>query len=165
MLRRACVTLGCLLAVGMATGGSSSAAPVGIPVNTKLPTLRATAKHGDRLMVSTGSWSGAPSTYSYAWRRCRRAVCARVKHATRPTYALGAADVGHRIVAVVTAHNPAGARSADTAASATVVSGPAFARPTKPGHHRHRRHGRGAGSSRGPRISDPIAIIASRSAG
>jgi Glycoside-hydrolase family GH114 len=112
--------------------GQSPTAPPGPPVNRTAPILAGTARRGHRLALSTGSWSGAPTSYRYAWRRCRRLTCALVKDASGRTYSLGSADVGDRLEAIVTAHNAAGAMSATSAALKVVAAGGALAQPAPP---------------------------------
>jgi hypothetical protein len=154
MLRRARVILGCLVAAGVASSLTAAAdaashrrAP-GAPVITRRPMLAGRARRGHQLAVSIGFWSGAPTSYSYAWRRCRRSTCRTVRHAHRPTYAVGGADIGYRLVAVVTAHNAAGSASAASAASKVVAAG----------------HPVGQPASQAP-TEVPIAIVASAPAG
>ena len=108
------------------TGNPSAAkrpprGPTGKPVKTKRPSLTGTARRGHRLRVSRGSWSGAPTSYSYAWKRCASS-CAPVKHATGNSYLLGARDIGYRFVATVTAHNARGSTRA-TSTRSPVVNG------------------------------------------
>ena len=45
---------------------TSSAAPK----NTSAPTISGTPKVGQTLTADNGSWSGNPTTYTYAWQRC-----------------------------------------------------------------------------------------------
>ena len=183
-----CAPVGAVTPGGTGSGGSSSGATVnssltgqspagtsGVPVNTKAPTLGGAAQRGRRLTASVGAWSGAPTSYSYAWRRCRRSACATVNNATESTYPLGPGDVGSRIVAVVTAHNRAGSASATTAASKVVVGPAPLAQPARRVkrrrrhrpvvRHHERAHGpqHNRSTSHSDRISDPIAIMASGS--
>ena len=92
------------------------------PVDIRRPALSGTARQGDRLSTSKGTWAGRPTGYAYAWQRCRGKACLTVAHATRSTYLLGRRDVGFRIVAIVTARNRWGATSARSTKSAVVAA-------------------------------------------
>jgi hypothetical protein len=121
---------------GSATDGND-ARTAAVPANRTAPTLRGTAAPGAELKVSTGSWSGFPTSYSYAWRRCRHARCWLVKRANKRTYSIGAGDVGYQLVAMVTARNALGAARAASARS-RIVLGRAL-RPRALRRLRHRR--------------------------
>ncbi|HWE10022.1 MAG TPA: endo alpha-1,4 polygalactosaminidase, partial [Solirubrobacteraceae bacterium] len=141
-----CAPVGALTPGAIGSGGASRSGPgqtsgpgespaarrtVMILANTKAPTLRGVPDRGARLKVSTGSWSGSPTSYSYAWRRCRRTRCSPVRHATKQTYSVGAEDVAYRIVAVVTARNARGSARAASARSAVVVERRLVSRPSR----------------------------------
>jgi len=91
------------------------------PVNTTHPGLSGTAKQGNQLTTSNGSWKGSPTKFAYAWKRCTAGSCTTVTNATHVTYKLGSGDVGDQLEAVVTASNTAGSASATSAASAVVI--------------------------------------------
>jgi hypothetical protein len=80
-----------------------------------------TPKQGETLSASTGTWTGAPTSYAYQWRRCDDAGnnCVDINGATSVTYKLNGGDVGHTLVVIVTATNPCG--SAIAALTATQV--------------------------------------------
>ncbi|HXD68059.1 MAG TPA: hypothetical protein VNV17_25750, partial [Solirubrobacteraceae bacterium] len=90
------------------------------PVNTARPAVTGTALAGSRLTTTTGSWRGSPTSFAYAWERCK-STCATVDGATKHTYSLGSRDVGYRLVAVVTARNAVGATSASSQPTATIA--------------------------------------------
>jgi glycosyl hydrolase family 114 len=92
------------------------------PVNTALPTLSGTARQGQQLQSSTGTWTGSPSRYRYAWQRCRSGSCTLIRNATGQSYTLGSSDVGYQLESIVTATNNAGSTSATSSPSSTVVS-------------------------------------------
>jgi hypothetical protein len=96
------------------------------PANTELPAITGTAEQGDVLSVSSGSWSNNPTVFAYQWQECdgSGANCAAISGATSSSYALSAADVGRRIVCVVTASGLGGSASAATAKTAAVVASP-----------------------------------------
>jgi hypothetical protein len=95
-----------------------------VPTNTVLPVISGRPTVGRTLTVSTGSWSGSPTSYSYQWQRCNTLgeECAAITGATTRTYPLVSADEGSTIRAEVTASNAAGpSEPALSAASATVT--------------------------------------------
>jgi len=90
------------------------------PVNTARPVIAGTALPGNRLTTTAGSWQGSPTSFTYAWQRCK-STCATVNGATKHTYSLGSRDLGYRLVAVVTARNAVGATSASSQPTAAVA--------------------------------------------
>jgi hypothetical protein len=93
------------------------------PVNTAAPMISGTPVQGDQLAVSRGSWTNSPTSYSYQWEDCDSsgADCAAISGATAPVYTLTAGDVGHTIVAEVTASNGTPSAPASSAPTAVVV--------------------------------------------
>jgi Subtilase family/Fervidolysin N-terminal prodomain len=108
--------------VAGAQGTQSSA-----PVNTTLPAISGTAQAGQTLNSSSGSWSEAPTSYSYQWQRCDStgAGCAPISGATASNYEASGADVGYTLRAAVTASNAAGSATAISAATPLVAAAPA----------------------------------------
>jgi len=116
--------------------GSSSAlsspsalvAPKGdAPRNTQLPILSGSAVQGERLHLTSGSWSGSqPITHAYEWVRCSASLgdCASVQGATGSTYVVSRADVAHRLFGVVTARNSFGSSRARSNATPVIVGAP-----------------------------------------
>jgi hypothetical protein len=97
---------------------TSSAAPK----NTSAPTISGTAKVGQTLTADSGSWSGNPTGYTYAWQRCDAdiATCANVVGATGKTYGVRIDDLGYRLRVRVTASNAKGSATANSAITAIV---------------------------------------------
>ena len=94
------------------------------PVNTVLPVISGTARDGQTLSATTGTWTGTPTiTYAYQWQRCDAlgGACLPIPGANGATYLLTPAEVGGTTRVVVTATNAAGSAQATTAASAIVV--------------------------------------------
>jgi hypothetical protein len=94
------------------------------PVNTALPVVSGTAKVGQTLTTSTGSWSGTtPITYAYQWLRCNSSggSCVSVSGATGSSYLVGSADQGLTLRSKVTASNSVGSASAQSVQTALVV--------------------------------------------
>lgn len=105
---------------------SAPAAPAA-PANTAAPTVSGTTQQGDTLTATSGSWSGSPTSYSYAWRDCGSSgtTCTAIAGATAQTYTLAAGDVGQKVEAAVTATNAGGSVSAASAPTAAVTAAPA----------------------------------------
>lgn len=102
------------------------------PAGTAPPQLSGTARLGQQLTVTSGSWSGTPApTYAYRWQRCDSAgaSCADIPGATAQSYTVVAADVGGRLQAVVTASNSAGTAFQTSSQTAVVTSPPANTSP------------------------------------
>jgi hypothetical protein len=87
------------------------------------PSLSGAPAPGSRLTVDAGTWRPWPGAVTYAWRRCNAAgrICAPIAGADRDTYTVTAADVGHAIVAVVSATIGATTQPAYSTASAPVA--------------------------------------------
>ena len=92
------------------------------PVNTVAPALSGTARQGQSLQTTNGTWTGSSLRFSYAWQRCRSSSCTIVRNATGQSYSLGSSDVGYQMESVVTAKNGAGSTSAISNPSSTVAS-------------------------------------------
>ena len=95
------------------------------PSSTSPPTITGTAREGQALSASSGTWSGTePITYAYQWLRCNSAggECVDVAGATVATYTLVAADVGRTMRVRVRASNAAGSSSATSAETAVVTA-------------------------------------------
>ena len=94
------------------------------PVNATLPAISGTAREGQTLTTSSGSWGGTlPISYDYTWQRCDTAGagCAGISGAHSTTYKLGSADVGHTLRVRVTASNNAGSSAVSSAPTGTVA--------------------------------------------
>ena len=113
-------------------GGESSAsfllalaAPAGAPsapANTSPPAVSGTAREGEVLTASSGTWTGSqPLSYAYQWQRCTPG-CVDVAGAVGSAYTPVAADVGSSLRVVVTASNAVGSSSASSAQTATVTA-------------------------------------------
>lgn len=114
----ALVTLG--LTTSLALAGTARAEPL------ESPSIAGATRAGQTLTVNHGTWSGAePFTYSYQWYRCdsEGGECAELAGQTGNTYALIAADVGHKIKALVSASNEEGTEEAGTSATAAIAPG------------------------------------------
>jgi hypothetical protein len=109
------------------TNGTGTSLVINIPgstlSNTAAPAITGTATTGQTLTVSNGSWTPAPDSYGYQWKRGGSAISG----ATSATYVLVTADEGQLVTATVTAM-----KSGYTSVSATSagVTSSAPASPT-----------------------------------
>jgi hypothetical protein len=94
------------------------------PANTTPPSISGTAKDGQQLTASNGSWTNSPTSYTYQWQRCASdgGSCAAIAGADSRQYTVSTSDVGHRLRVQVTAHNSAGSGGATSAATGVVVA-------------------------------------------
>jgi hypothetical protein len=112
-----------------AESGLTAAVVADPPVNTALPGISGTARDGQTLTSTTGTWTQvgpAPTSFARQWQRCTvpANVCTDIPSATGPTYLLTPADVGRKIQVMVTATGSFGSATATSAQTATVVSLP-----------------------------------------
>jgi len=106
------------------TAAVSPASSNAIPKNTAAPTISGTAKVGQTLTASPGTWSGNPTSYAYQWQHCNidtTSGCTNISAATSSTYALHVADLGYRMRVQVTAKNAKGTATAASAPTAVVA--------------------------------------------
>jgi sugar lactone lactonase YvrE len=102
---------------------STTGPPAEPPTATSTPNITGTAQEGQTLTVSTGSWTGSPTSYAFQWEDCDALGegCLGIAGATGSSYALTASDVGHTVRVLVTASNAGGSTRASSATTATVV--------------------------------------------
>jgi hypothetical protein len=122
-LRRVVPFAAMIVACGVA-GTVAFARSAAAPQNTAVPQISGTAKEGATLTASNGTWSNAPTSYAYQWRRCASdgTACGDITGATKQTYSVAAADVGQTLRIVVTASNADGKASATSDATDVVDS-------------------------------------------
>ena len=108
--------------VAVVAGGGT----VSRPAATSLPSVTGTPQAGQTFASSVGTWSGAPTSFTYQWRRCDAsgAQCTAILGATTSTYTLSPGDIGATISLVVTATGKGGSTSATAATTAPVVAAP-----------------------------------------
>jgi hypothetical protein len=115
-------------------GTVASARSAAVPANTALPQISGTAKEGNTLTASNGTWDNSPTSFDYQWRRCASdgRACADITGATKQTYTVASADVGRSLRAVVTAGNADGKAFATSNATDVVDSKDGPVNGTKP---------------------------------
>jgi hypothetical protein len=100
-----------------------------VPTNTAGPTITGTATLGQVLTAHAGTWTQAPSSYSYQWQRCDSggANCSSLgsavdTSAASVTYTVASGDLGHTLRVEVAASNDTGAGSPVTSAATAVIA-------------------------------------------
>ncbi len=89
--------------------------------NTESPQIIGSPTVGIRLAVSNGKWSGSPLTYGYQWEECNaEGQCTLILGATNANYTPTSSNVGHTLVALVTATNGGDSEIATSTATAAV---------------------------------------------
>ena len=117
---------------------NASAASAAAPVNVTKPVITGTAREGDTLTTTRGTWQNSPTSFRIRWQRCDvdGTGCVTLVGETFRTYTPDANDVGHRVRTLVTAVNVDGAATAASQQTAVVSSSSApknTARPTVSG--------------------------------
>src|SRR5947209_1397140 len=125
--------LALVVACGVA-GWVAFARSAAAPQNTAAPQISGTAKEGSTLTASDGTWSGAPTSFTYQWRRCASdgTACGSIVGATDKTYTVTTGDVGHTLRVVVTAVNADGKTPATSDPTDVVDSKSGPANSVKP---------------------------------
>ena len=95
----------------------------GPPSSLAIPVITGTARTGDRLTTSNGSWTGTPTSYVYQWKRASTSggSYSNIPSATDRTYDLTDADIDKFIKVSVIATNSLGSSSAELSASTSIV--------------------------------------------
>ncbi|MFN8222138.1 MAG: hypothetical protein U0R50_02695 [Gaiellales bacterium] len=116
---------GSTAATSAATAAVQPAPPVVVaPAATAAPVVSGTAKVGDALAATTGTWSGStPMAYARQWQRCNASgsACATLAGVTGASYTPAASDTGMTLRVAVTASNAGGAATSTSAPSAVVT--------------------------------------------
>lgn len=127
-----------LLLVALAVAGilaaAAAARTTAVPQNTAKPTISGTAREGQTLTASNGTWDNSPTSFKYEWQRCNvdNTGCTTVAGATGKTYTLVSGDVDHRMRVIVTAVNADGQSSAISNTTEVVSSTSAPTNTAKP---------------------------------
>ena len=104
-----------------------------LPANTVAPSVSGTAKVGQTLTTTDGTWTGTPTpTYTRQWQVSDNGTSgwSNISGATSSTYTILTAQAGKYIRSKITATNDAGAVDAFSSATAQIVEDPAVSIPT-----------------------------------
>jgi hypothetical protein len=106
-------TIGLTVSATDSSGAASAYASVIGPVrpastafvSTVQPVATGAVKLGQTVQVDSGAWSRTPASRTYSWLRCNQngRICASIASAAAAAYTVAADDVGHALVALVTA--------------------------------------------------------------
>ena len=102
-----------------ATATAGTVGATGKPTVVSAPSVSGTLRVGATLTVNVGSWSGAqPISFAYQWLRCdaNGGNCRAIGGANKQRYKVASADLGHRLVVLVTARNRVGTTRVTTTA-------------------------------------------------
>lgn len=101
-----------------------------VPVNSVAPSISGTLQTGDVLTALTGTWSGAPSSYSYQWKHASTSggTYTNIASETSSTYTIVDADIGDYFKVEVNATNINGGGTPVLSSSV----GPVTDMPTNP---------------------------------
>ncbi|NUR77899.1 MAG: hypothetical protein HOQ28_16635, partial [Thermoleophilia bacterium] len=93
------------------------------PTYTVVPAVSGTLREGQTVTTTAGTWSPAPTTTSYQWRRCdsNGVSCYDIPGATASTYVEQPADAGYRLRSKVTVTAGASTSSIISAVTGTVL--------------------------------------------
>jgi hypothetical protein len=91
--------------------------------NTTAPTISGTQTQGQVVSVDEGTWTGAPSAFSYSWTRCDAsgANCAPIADATSSSYSITAGDSGSTLRITVTGANSVSSQQGVSNATAVIA--------------------------------------------
>jgi hypothetical protein len=91
--------------------------------NGSPPTIVGTPQQGRTVSVNVGAWTGAPSSFAYAWSRCDSSgsSCAPIAGATASMYAVTAADSGATLRVAVTGSNSVSSQQASSPPTVVAV--------------------------------------------
>jgi hypothetical protein len=98
-----------------------------IPANTSPPVVGGERREGEVLSSTSGTWTGKPRPrFSHRWQRCNEngLNCILIPGAGARTYELRAADIDHRVRAIVVGTNIAGSVPAHSAPTGVVLARP-----------------------------------------
>jgi len=125
-----------ILVLAFVLAAPAAAAPTAAgPVAKALPAVVGTARVGEQITGTNGTWTGSGTiSYAYRWDRCDAAGnnCTPVAGATRLTYPLTPADVGKALGLVVTAKDASGSTVADAGLIGPIAAASALANIGRP---------------------------------
>jgi hypothetical protein len=112
---------------GQSTANSSPViSDASAPRNNVRPVISGSARVGDTMSVTTGTWTGGVRAYTFQWQLCDQDgnACANVTGATGRTYNVRSGDDGGTMRVLVTAQNAAGKTTVNTDRSQLIEAAP-----------------------------------------
>ena len=100
--------------------GGAGPTPPSAPVNTAPPVVTGTATAGSTLTTTDGSWTPAPTSFAYQWKRNG----ANISGATANSYLLTGADASTTVNCTVTAFNGLNSASASSNSISVLPTAP-----------------------------------------
>ena len=116
--------------IAPACGGDATTPAPALPVSTAAPTVLGSVDIGSLLSLTPGSWSNAPTSYSYQWQRGGNTTWSDIAGATQSTYRVTAGDVGYRLRVLVIATNADGSTVAASGQTEMVIEAGDEVEPT-----------------------------------
>lgn len=105
-------------------GASAATGFPGVLENDAPPVISGDVAIGGTAVASPGDWSGqGPIAYAYQWQDCNPA-CVSIPGATASTYAPAVADLGGRLLVIVTASNASTSYAVASSPSVAVAPAP-----------------------------------------
>jgi hypothetical protein len=104
------VTVTATNTAGSASATSNAVTMPDVPANSVAPGASGATSQGSTLTVTNGSWTNSPTSFTYQWRRDG----VNISGATSATYSIVGGDLGHTLVARITAINSFGSGTADS---------------------------------------------------
>jgi GH25 family lysozyme M1 (1,4-beta-N-acetylmuramidase) len=100
--------------------------PSARPANIGAPIVLGTLQVGQKLTSTAGTWTGAPTKFTYRWLRCNTSgiSCHAIANALHAAYTTTPDDLGSTLAVVVTAAGAGGAASAPAFKTAIVAPAP-----------------------------------------
>jgi subtilisin family serine protease len=94
------------------------------PLNEARPSIVGTPRVGSVLNARNGRWSGAPTSFSYRWKRCNTAgrACSTINGATATSYRVTKRDLRSTLRVKVKARNANGTRTARSAPTRQITA-------------------------------------------
>ena len=122
--RRVAASVGIAAAVAAGAPVAAEARGAIAPQNNAAPTVIGAPRENNTLTAGNGTWTNAPTMFTYQWQLCGGdgSGCADIAGATTRAYGVKSGDVDHTLRVAVTAANADGQATADSATT-SVVSG------------------------------------------